>query len=730
MEFPWQHSGKRVRTPTVLQMEAVECGAAALAIILGYYGCHIPLPTLRMACGVSRDGSKASNILKVARQYGMKADGYREPLDTLFEEHEFPFIVFWNFNHFLVVEGMKRNTVYLSDPALGRRSVSFEAFDKSFTGVVLDIRPGPEFQKQDLRQPFLKALWQRLKSSTGALGAAMFLGLLLLVPQLVLPVFSGQFVDQVLLQDRVHWARPIISGILITVILQVVLSTLQLRFLRQLRVKLGIEQSSQFLWHVLLLPQRFYLQRFAGEISSRVGLTTQVADTLSGQLAVTIISLVTLVFYGLIMASYHLPLTLVVVVFAAINLLTLQWIAQRRIDLNKRLMQDLGKASGIAISGLQSIETLKASGLESDFFNRWAGYYARTINSRQQLAVYTQQLETLPPVINNLANLAVIVLGGLAVINGQLTIGGLVAFQMLTIGFLMPVNTLVDLGQQLQDLVANIDRLDDVLENSLDPEVSTTVTLADAPDSPVPLEGYVDLVDISFGYSLVAKPLIEGFHLSIKPAQQVALVGATGSGKSTIAKIIAGLYQPLTGEVKFDGRRRSDIPRVVLVNSLAMVSQDIVMFEGTIRDNLTLWNPSITNHDLVQACKDAEIHETVVALPGSYDALLAEGASNLSGGQRQRLEIARALVLNPSILIMDEATSALDPETEWKIMQNLRKRSCSCILVAHRLSTIRDADEIIVLQQGNVLERGTHEQLWEQAGYYYGLLNADNTPTE
>lgn len=738
----------RVNTPTLLQMEAVECGAATLGIILGYYGRIVPLAELRRECGVSRDGSKASNMLKAAKNYGLQGKGFKKELNQLPDLNP-PYIIFWNFNHFTVVEGIKDKRVYLNDPATGRRTVSFQEFDEGYTGVVLVFEPSAKFVKGGRKPSMTLALWERLQSSTLALIYCLLAGFLLTVVGIVVPVFSQVFVDEILIQGRYLWLRPLLLGMAIAAILQAILTWLRLRYLRRLKVKLAVGMSSRFLWHILRLPESFYAQRFAGEISNRTSLNDEVADVLSGRLATTAIDVVMICFYALVMFQYDWVLTAIAIVLAAINVITLQWISRRRVDANQKLQQEHGKATGIAIAALQSIESIKASGLESDFFARWSGYYTKALDSQQELGVTNQTFAVLPPLLSALSSMLLLVVGGLRVMNGHLSIGMLVAFQTLMQSFLQPVNNLVSFGSNLQELEGDLTRLDDVLRNPVDPalENNRQKPLPSAPCPlplceavpfratpyalpPAKLQGYVELNNLSFGYSRVDPPLIDNFNLAIAPGQRVALVGGSGSGKSTIAKLIGGLYQPWTGEIHFDKRSREDIPHLILTNSVAMVEQNILLFGGTVRDNLTLWDGTVPDKNLKQACRDAAINDVIDSLPGGYDAELIEGGANLSGGQRQRLEIARALVNNPSVLIMDEATSALDAETEKIIDENLRRRGCTCIIVAHRLSTIRDCDEIIVLEKGRVVQRGTHQQLWQVEGAYSRLLRTEGEVLE
>jgi ATP-binding cassette, subfamily C, bacterial len=742
---------KRVRTPTVLQMEAVECGAAALGIVLGYYRKIVPLAELRQSCGVSRDGVTAANVLKAARRYGMVAKGFKKNLDGL-SQLRLPFIVFWHFNHFLVVEGFGADRVYLNDPAAGPRTVSYQDFDEGYTGVVLVLEPGPEFQPGGQNPSLIRALQGRLRGSMGALLYSALAGFLLVLPNLALPAFTQLFIDNILVAGQLNWLPYILFGLLVIAGLQSMLTLLQLRYLRRLKIKLSVGLSSRFVWHVLRLPVSFYAQRFAGEISNRISLNDDVAGVLSGRLTSTLISSVLVIFYAIAMFYYDVALTLIVIFFAAVNVFTLQWVSRQRVDANLKLVQEYGKVSGVAIAGLQSMETLKASGIESDFFARWVGYYTKAVNAQQELGLINRVLGVLPSLLSALTSMSLLVIGGLRVLSGDLTIGMLVAFQLLMHSFQGPVNNLVRFGSTLQTLQGNLQRLDDVLENPIDPQLQQSgdrglgvgdwglgkeatkngrgsplvVSSADSPTAALyRLKGYVDIKNLSFGYSPLDPPLIENFNLSIQPGQRVAFVGSSGSGKSTLAKVIAGLFEAWSGEIYFDGIPRSQLPRSVLANSVAMVEQEILLFEGTVRDNISLWDATAPDRDIRRACQDAAIEDIILSIPQGYDAALLEGATNLSGGQRQRLEIARALVNNPSILIMDEATSALDTESEKVIDQNLRRRGCTCLIVAHRLSTIRDADEIIVLERGKVVQRGTHEDLWQQGGYYANLIRSE-----
>ncbi len=718
-------------------MEAVECGAAALASVLAYHGKWVPLEKLRVECGISRDGSKASNILKAARRYELKASGYRKGIDGL-RDLPLPMILFWNFNHFVVFEGCKNGWYFINDPAQGPRKISSAEFNQSFTGVALSFEKEKTFRKSGHKPSVLRALNSRLQPVRTALVFVILASLFLVIPGLLVPTFSKIFVDKILVQGMSSYIRPLLLAVFLTAIIRYLLSWMQQHYLLRAETKMVITSSVTFFRHVFRLPMEFFAQRYAGEIGNRVQLNDVVGRLLTGDMATTFLNFIMLAFYAALLFSYDIWLTVIGITIAAGNLLVLRLVARKREDLNKCLMQDQGKLVGTTMTGLQMIETLKASGMESDFFSRWAGYQAKVLNAQQKLGLANSMLSIAPTTLMGINTVVILTAGSYRVMDGKMTMGMLIAFQTLMASFLEPVNQLVDLGGKIQIASGSMIRLDDIFNHPTDPAFLTSspekhslVSISESDDSchttepeKYKLSGEITLNNIRFGYSKLEDPLINNFSLKIMPGSRIAFVGKSGSGKSTLARVISGLYHPWQGEILFDNVRREDIPRCVLTNSIAMVDQDIFLFEGTIRENLTMWDQTIPEARIIKAAKDACIHTEIASRPGGYDSLLAEGGRNFSGGQCQRMEIARALTMEPVILIMDEATSALDPVTEKIIDDNLRKRGCTCIIVAHRLSSIRDCDEIIVLDRGKVVQRGTHDQLIEQGGLYGQLVKS------
>jgi len=696
-------------------MEAAECAAASLAMVLAHYGRFVPLEELRVACGVSRDGSNAFHLTRAARQYGLEARAFKREPDALRRSH-LPAVIFWEFNHFLVVDGYDEGGFYLNDPAIGRRRVTNAEMDESFTGVVIELKPGPGFTRGGARPPLLASLAERLRGSEPAVLFALIAGLSLVVPGLIVPMFAKLFIDQVLVRQMASWLRPLLLGMALTALVRAGLVWLQQYYLLRLETKLSVTTASHFLWHVLRLPVEFYAQRYAGEIGWRAGLNDEGAHFVSRRLASTVIDALMIVFFALLMLSYDVVLTLVAVVAVAVLATVTLLVNRSRVEGSQRVLQAEGKVTGTLMAGLAAIETLKASAMESDFFARWAGHQTQYLSAEQSLARTTALFLVVPPFTVAVTHAVVLLLGARLVMQGEFTLGTLVAFQTLVAGFIRPVSNFVNLADALQQMHAKMTRIDDALRYPVDGQ-------DDAPGDTVErLNGHLEMRGVSFGYAKNADPLLSDFNVVLRPGARVALAGPSGCGKSTVARLITSIYKPWSGDILLAGKPLRHWPRATRAATVAMVDQDISLFAGTIRDNLTLWDATVPSDAIITACKDACIHDDVMARPGGLDARVEEGGANFSGGQRQRLEIARALVASPAALVLDEATSALDAVTEHLIDRNLRRRGCTCLIVAHRLSTIRDADEILVLDRGAVVQRGTHEELMlDERGLYYTL---------
>jgi NHLM bacteriocin system ABC transporter peptidase/ATP-binding protein len=702
-------------------MEAVECGAASLAMVLAHYGRHVPLEELRIACGVSRDGSRASNLLKAARGYGLQAKGMQMETAALAEVRT-PAILFWEFNHYVVHDGMGRRLgrrgVHINDPDKGRRFVPLEDFDTSFTGVVLTFEPGPDFHRGGRRPGILRALPARLRGTSGTMLAALVASLLLVAVGAALPALSRTYIDLFLIGDQTSLLGVLFASMATMVALTAALTAVQQSNLLRGRIISSTLGSARFLRHLLRLPVTFFTQRNPADLVQRLQSNDAVAETLARDLAAAAVDGVVVVLYALLMWTYDPQLTVLGVGIALLNAVAMRVVTRLRATRTQKLRADSARLTNTSYTGLQLIETMKATGGENGYFRRWAGQHATTLEEQQRLGVPSAWLSVVAPTLATLNSALILWIGGLRAVEGHISIGLLVAFQALVTRFTAPITRLNGVAGRIQDFAADVVRLKDV-ENF---PVDSLYARPEPGASTRRLKGHVTLEDVTFGYSPLDKPLLSGFSLSVAPGRQVALVGGSGSGKSTVSRLIAGLYNPWEGTIRIDGQRLEDIPRSALAASVSFVDQDVFLFEGTVRDNVALWDPSIPDQDVESALRDACLYEVVARRPGGIHSRVEQDGRNFSGGQRQRLEIARALVRRPSVLVLDEVTSALDAETEQVIIDNLRRRGCACVVIAHRLSTVRDSDEIVVLDHGTVVERGRHEELIAAGGAYAALV--------
>ena len=711
------------KVPVIIQMEALECGAACLCMCMAYYSKWIPLEQVRKDCGVSRDGSSAANILAAARNYGFEADGYKVEPEVLREEGEFPCIVHWEFDHFVVVNGFRGNKVYLNDPARGNCVVSYERFDEAFTGVCILLTPTEEFEPSGKRRTVWSFASKRLK---GAKAAMWFMTATTLIGSLVAILTAVQsriFLDEMLEGNEPQLFLPFILCLSILALIQIVMEWIKAIYSLRINGKMDIVGNSTYMWKVLRLPIEFFSQRMAGDIQQRKDTNAMIAEQIVNIIAPLLLNSIMMVFYLVVMLRYSWLLSMVGILSVLIQLLLSRVIASKRINITRVMMRDKGKLTGYTVSGLEMIENIKATGAENGYFEKWSGYQASVNTQNVRFTKIQYYLGMVPSLVAEVLNVTVTVLGVWLVIRGEFTPGMIFAFQGFLASFMSPAVSLISSGQQMQEMRTNMERIEDVMEYPDDEVMDNDTEDVDEERSYTKLSGNLSMRHVTFGYSRLEPPLIRDFNLELKKGQSVAFVGASGCGKSTLSKLISNLYQPWAGEVLFDGKSASQIDRSVFTGSVSVVDQDIILFEDPISDNIKMWDNSIEDFEMILAARDAQIHETIMQREDAYKHKMIEDGKDFSGGERQRLEIARVLALDPTIIVMDEATSALDARTEYEVVHAIRERGITCIVIAHRLSTIRDCDEIIVLDHGDVVERGTHDQLMALDGRYKQLVS-------
>lgn len=711
------------KVPMVMQMEALECGAASLTMILAYYDKWIPLERVRADCGVSRDGSNAKNVLKAARSYGLIAKGYRYEPEDLKKNGKFPCIIHWNFNHFLVLCGFRGNKAVLNDPAKGTYSVSMETFDKSFTGICLMFEPGENFEPGGKPKSVIDFAKKRLKGAGAAVAFVIATTVISSLIGIINPAFSRIFLDRLLTGQNPEWFLPFIISLSVLSAVQIVVALIQALWSSRIDGRMTVTGSASFLWKVLRMPMEFFSQRMAGDIQQRQGANASIAGSLVNTFAPLVLDAFMMVFYLVVMIRYSWILTLIGIASIFVNLLISNLISKKRINITRVQMRDAGKLAGATVAGVEMIETIKASGAENGYFEKWAGYQASVNTQKVKFARLNQYLGLLPSFVSTVTGTAVLILGVYLTMQGKFTVGMIMAFQGFLGSFTAPATTLISAGQTLQEMRTEMERVEDVMQYPTDVEFAEKDEENDAEYDK--LSGLVEMKNVTFGYSRLSEPLIEDFNLTLKPGSRVAFVGSSGCGKSTLSKLISGLYKPWSGEILFDGKPMNEIDRSVFTGSLAVVDQDIILFEDTIANNIKMWDNSIEDFEMIMAARDARLHEDIMQREGGYNYKITEGGKDFSGGQRQRMEIARVLAQDPTIIILDEATSALDAKTEFEVVNAIKDRGITCIVVAHRLSTIRDCDEIIVMDHGKVVERGTHDELYARGGVYTQLVSSD-----
>jgi len=709
------------KVPVVMQMEALECGAACLTMVMAYFGKWVPLEQVRKDCGVSRDGSNAKNVLMAGRSYGLEGVGYKFEPEAIRENGMFPCIIHWNFDHFVVLDGFKGEKAVLNDPARGRVTVSAQEFEESFTGVTIFFQPTESFEPGGKKKSVLAFAKKRMK---GAFGAAVFVLLTTIISSLlgvINPVFNRILLDRLLTRQNLEWFMPFIIALAAFSVVQLVISYFQTVYSLKINGKLSIVGSATYMWKVLHLPMEFFSQRMAGDILGRQATNATISQIFVNTFAPLVINMAMMVFYLVVMFRYSIILSFIGIASIFINLLASNLITNRRVNISRVQMRTQAQLASTTMSGISMIETIKSSGAENGFFERWAGYQAGVNTTKVQSTKLNQIVGQIPEFVSDATNIIVMMIGVWLVIQGEFTVGMITAFQGFLTSFSSPAMNLITTGQKLMEMRTKMERIEDVMEYPEDTMYDSEK--AEEPEEYNKLSGRIEMKNVTFGYMPLSPPLIENFNLSLKPGSRVAFVGSSGCGKSTLAKLLSGLYQPWSGEILFDGRPIKDIDRREFTSSLAVVDQDITLFEDTISNNIKMWDSSIEDFEMIMAARDAKIHDDIMQRTGGYQYKLNEGGTDFSGGQRQRIEIARVLAQDPTIIIMDEATSALDAVTEYEVVKRIKDRGITCVIIAHRLSTIRDCDEIVVMDRGKVVQRGTHEELYAQEGLYRELVS-------
>ena len=708
-----------VKVPVVMQMEALECGAASLTMIMHFYKKWIPLEQARTDCGVSMDGANAKNIMIAARSYGMKSNAWRVEPEDLLEEGPFPCIIHWGFNHFVVLCGFKGKSAVINDPARGRVTVDWEEFDREFTGVCITFEPTEDFVPSGKPKSVFSYAKERLKGSGTAVAFVVLTTTISSLIGIISPAFSRTFLDRLLTGRNPEWLTPFMLLFGVLIVISVVVGWISAIYSLRIQGKMTSYGSASYLWKVLRLPMQFFTQRLSADIADRQATNATIASTLVRTFAPLAIQAAMMIFYLAIMIHYSPLLSLIGVGAILLNLAVSSIVTAKRVNITRVQQRDAAKLSSATMSGISMIETIKSSGAENGFFGRWAGYQASVNSQSVQYTRLNLFLGTLPSAITAVANLAVLGIGVMLVVQGHFTVGMVMAFQSFLSSFMAPASSLISAGQSMQEMITQMERVDDVMSYPEDPAFSPR----EKKEEYQKLSGRIELKNITFGYSRLGKPLITDFSMTVKPGQKIAFVGRTGCGKSTLAKLISGLYRPWSGSITFDGVPIEDIDRDVFIGSVSVIDQDITLFEDTVSENIKMWDDSIEDFEVTLAARDAGIYDDIVTRDGGFSHKLLDGGRDLSGGQRQRLEIARALSQDPTICIMDEATSALDARTEHEVIRSINDRGITCIIIAHRLSTIRSCDEIIVLDKGRIVERGTHDELFALGGIYTSLVS-------
>lgn len=705
---------RRKQTPLYIQMESAECGAACLKIIMAYYGKYVPIEDLRTACGVSRDGCTAYGVATACDSYGLDCDGYSLTLDEL-KEQPLPCVVYWGFNHFIVLEKIKGKKYYINDPSVGHITVGEADFKRLYTGVILQIKPNASFKKGGEKPGFMPSLMRRIRPVIPVMFVLLLMQFGLVFLSLVMTLLARIFVDHIITGQFPFWRwwfLGIASGSALLISLLTYLNSI---VLVKTQIKLSTLFSSGFFKHLFELPVSFYEQRYSSEIAYRSTLNQQAAGFMTGHLFEAIIQVITIVIYGAALFFFSVPIAIATILCGGLNLITVFIIHRRRLSIFSRYRQDVGKAASFSISALEGFETWKCLGIENRLFSWLAALYTKSINVLHELQNTDQVLGNVSYIAQIIANAILFVMGGWALLEGGMTPGQFVALLLLVSLFMKPTARLVEINRNFELFQVDLARLDDVVDHPVDPKFTYAL-----PEHEKPFEGHIEFKDVVYRYNVNHPPIINGISLSIAPGKRVALVGATGSGKTTMAKLLAGFISPESGSVKVDGIDLKDVSPNYLSTHMSFVFDTPFIYEDTVRRNITLYDSAYKDADIRLALDDACLSERFNEW--ALGERLEEEGKNISGGEKQRLELARALLRNPSFLVLDEATSSVDIATEKEIFDHIQKRNCGMMILTHRLSAISMCDEVYVLQKGQIVQKGTPQELANTEGPFKQML--------
>lgn len=698
-------------------MSTPECGAAALTMVLGFYGKLLPLASVRERCPASRCGSTPEQVLQAAESFGLTGQVQKADLPTL-KEMKLPVIALWNRKYYVVVKRFRGGSVYLNDPSSGAYAVTEERFMRSYSGTVLVLEPGPDFEPGGRRESLLTLLRRRLRTGSRSMLAIFLLRALSTGADLALLALIRRMVDQVMSGERPGLYGPLLAAMSLVLLAELGFSVLEIIRLCRTSRRLAADSGGSLFKRMLELPMSFYEQHFAGDILDRLEKNTRLDDSLLRTLLPTVVDAASLVFYLGLLLFYDPALAAVCLAVEVAYILISLWY-QRRIAIQSRsLSTSSGLVNTSLLNGLGTIETIRSTGSERAFFSLWSASQ-RDLQAKSAKMLRMNALSSfLGGSRNSISSGCLLFLGAVFMIRGSFTVGMLATFQSALNVVRRSLGDLVGISNDLTGRRTDIERVDDILAREAEPSVPL-----DDESQARKLSGGVQISHVTFRYNDGDWPAADDMALTVEPGQMVALVGSTGCGKSTLLKLIAGLYRADEGDILYDGMRREQIPDVVFHSSLASVDQEISVFNDTISANLKMWDPTVADYEVILAARDAQIHRRIISAPDGYDSVLYENGGNFSGGELQRLELARALSQEPTLLLLDEFTSALDALTEEKVFQAIRAKGTTCILAAHRFSTVVSCDRIVVMDQGRIVEQGTHEQLYQAGGLYRRLVD-------